>query len=68
MSIATLLQDLMLTVLPDGGQGTARRNAWAGMAADAARARARRDAQAALAAAAGRDATSWPGEELHRPG
>ncbi len=42
---------LLLLALPAGGQATARRNAWAGMSADAARARQRRQAEAALAAA-----------------
>ena len=42
---------LLLRVLPQGGQGVARRNAWAGMSADARRARERRQAEAALAAA-----------------
>jgi hypothetical protein len=49
--IAPLVQDLLLTALPGGGQRTARRNAWAGMSADAARSRARREAEAALAVA-----------------
>ena len=47
----TSLQALVLLVVPAGGQGTARRNAWAGMSADAARGRERRQAEAALAAA-----------------
>lgn len=47
-----LAQQLLLAVLPHGGQHTARCNAWAGMASDAARARARREADAALAACA----------------
>ncbi len=51
MLIAPLVQDLLLTALPGGGQRTARRNAWAGMSADAARSRARREADAALAVA-----------------
>ena len=68
MALPTLLQDLVLAALPHGGQRVARRNAWAGMSADAARGRARREAQDALSAAAGRSAASWPGEELHRPG
>jgi hypothetical protein len=45
------LQALLLLALPAGGQATARRNAWAGMSADAARSRERRQAEAALAAA-----------------
>jgi hypothetical protein len=44
-------QSLLLLALPAGGQSTARRNAWAGMSADAARGRERRQAEAALAAA-----------------
>ena len=42
---------VLVRLLPHGGQLTARRNAWAAMAADAARARARAEAAAALAAA-----------------
>jgi hypothetical protein len=49
--LAALVQAAVLAALPDGGQGVARRNAWAGMSADAARARARREADAALAQA-----------------
>jgi hypothetical protein len=45
------LHDLLLLALPAGGQATARRNAWAGMSADAARGRERRQAESALAAA-----------------
>ena len=44
----------MLTVLPDGGQLTARRNAWAGMSSDAARTRARREADLAFRVVAAR--------------
>jgi hypothetical protein len=44
-------QSLLLLALPAGGQATARRNAWAGMSADAARGRERRQAESALAAA-----------------
>jgi hypothetical protein len=40
-----------MLALPSGGQATARRNAWAGMSAAAARGRERRQAEAALAAA-----------------
>lgn len=54
MAIPSLVQDLLLVALPSGGQRTARRNAWAGVSADAARARALRDAQAAMAAAVAR--------------
>ena len=45
------VQSLLMLVLPHGGQSTARRNAWAGMSADAARGRERRQAESALAAA-----------------
>ena len=48
MLIAPLVQDLLLTALPGGGQRTARQNAWAGMSVDASRSRARREAEAAL--------------------
>ena len=68
MTIPSLLQHLVLTALPAGGQRTARRNAWAGRSYDAARSRARREAEAALAAAAVRSGRSWGGGELHRPG
>jgi len=44
--IAPIVQDLLLSALPGGGQRTARRNAWSGMSADASR--ARRDAEASL--------------------
>ena len=49
--MVTLLQAAVLALVPHGGQRTARRNAWAGMAEGAQRARARREAAAALAAA-----------------
>jgi hypothetical protein len=42
------LEGLLLLALPHGGQQAARRNAWAGMAADSALARARREADAAM--------------------
>ena len=48
---AQTLQSLLLMALPAGGQATARRNAWAGMSADAVRGRERRQAESALAAA-----------------
>ena len=54
MSVRTatrLAQSAVLLVLPHGGQQAARRNAWAGMAADSARGRARREADAAMTAA-----------------
>ena len=46
------LESLLMTVLPHGGQRSARRNAWASMSADAARARHRREADAAMERAA----------------
>jgi hypothetical protein len=49
---ATTAQSLLLLTLPHGGQGTARRNAWASMSADATRARARAEADAAMDRAA----------------
>ena len=48
------LQGLALTVLPHGGQRSARRNAWAAMSADAAFARNRREAEHAMSAAVAR--------------
>ena len=45
---ARLLESLLLTVLPHGGQRDARRNAWAAMSADSQRARQRRDADRAM--------------------
>ena len=51
---ATRLQDLTLTVLPHGGQRSARRNAWSAMSSDAVLARSRREAELAVAAAAAR--------------
>jgi hypothetical protein len=43
-------------ILPDGGQRTSRRNAWAAMGAEARHARDRREAEAALRRAAARAA------------
>lgn len=51
MSVPPLVQSLLMTAIPSGGQRAARRNAWAGMVADAARSRAQREADLALAAA-----------------
>ena len=42
------VQSFVLTVVPHGGQRSARRNAWASMSSDAVRARARRDADVAM--------------------
>jgi len=47
-----LLRDIVMAVWSNGGQGTARRNAWAAMAADAKRARERADADNVVAAVA----------------
>lgn len=51
MALASLVQDLLLTVLPAGGQRVARRNAWASLSDCSARSRGRRDAEAAMAVA-----------------
>jgi hypothetical protein len=51
VAIPSLVQDLILSALPAGGQRAARRNAWAAMSAGSARARGRREADAAMAAA-----------------
>jgi hypothetical protein len=45
-----LVRNLVMAFWPDGGQGAARRNAWAAMAADAKRARLRAEAAAFMAA------------------
>ena len=42
------LESLAMTVLPHGGQRSARRNAWAAMSEGSARARARREAEVAM--------------------
>jgi hypothetical protein len=46
-----MLRNLVEAWWPDAGLGTARRNAWAAMAADAKRARARTEAAAVMNAA-----------------
>jgi hypothetical protein len=46
-----LLRSLVLAFWSDGGQGTARRNAWVGMVADSKRARERSDAELTVRAA-----------------
>jgi hypothetical protein len=52
------LHQLVLTAIsrlfPEGGQGTARRNAWAAMSNNASHARDRREADLAIAAALNR--------------
>jgi len=47
-----MLRSLVMVVWPDGGLGTARRNAWAAMAADAKRSRQRAEAAAFINAVA----------------
>ncbi|MDP9407685.1 MAG: hypothetical protein M3P95_07450, partial [Actinomycetota bacterium] len=42
-----LAEDAVLAVVPSGGQGRSRRNAWRAMAAEAALAAARRESEAA---------------------
>ena len=55
----SVLIALVALVAPHGGQGTARRNAWNGMAEGSARARARREADLAMArATAGTERTA----------
>ena len=51
-SLVRNLETVFLTVMPHGGQRSARRNAWASMSADAALARSRREADAAMERAA----------------
>ena len=46
-----IAQDAFLALLPSGGQGTARANAWGGMVAERSHSRARHQAQSALDAA-----------------
>ena len=48
---ATTVQSLAITLLPHGGQRSARRNAWASMSSDAVRARSRREADIAMSRA-----------------
>ncbi len=45
---AGTFQNLTLALLPHGGQGAARRNAWSAVSEDAVRARARREAERAM--------------------
>lgn len=53
-TIADLSRSVVLSVLPDGGQRIARRNAWAGMSENSARGRAQREADLAVEAARSR--------------
>jgi hypothetical protein len=48
------VQQVALALFPHGGQGHARRNAWAGMVSDASVSRNRREADAAMLLAADR--------------
>jgi hypothetical protein len=48
---ATTVQSVALTLLPHGGQRSARRNAWAAMSEGNTRARGRREADAAMSRA-----------------
>jgi hypothetical protein len=52
MRMQRFARSLLGAIWPDGGQGTARRNAWAAMAADAKRARERASVEATVRAAA----------------
>jgi hypothetical protein len=47
-----MVRRVVMTLWTDGGQGTARRNAWVAMAADARRARQRSETAAFLSAVA----------------
>jgi hypothetical protein len=49
--LQTLMMIAISRIFPEGGQATARRNAWAAMSTNATLARDRREADAALAAA-----------------
>ena len=50
--VEKILRRAVLTIWADGGQGTARRNAWAAMVVDLQRARARDEATESLRVAA----------------
>ena len=49
--LSAVSRAVLISVLPDGGQSAARRNAWAGMSAVATRRRMQREAELALEAA-----------------
>jgi hypothetical protein len=53
LTIVGTLRGIFNTVLPEGGQRTARRNAWEAVCADRVRARGRQDAWRELDRAAG---------------
>jgi hypothetical protein len=55
-----LLRNVVMVFWPDGGLGTARRNAWAAMAADAKRARQRAEAATFMNATNAVHAASTP--------
>ncbi|HTR68977.1 MAG TPA: hypothetical protein VMH41_01960 [Mycobacteriales bacterium] len=65
-----LLRDITLVVWPGGGQGTARRNAWAAMVVDAQRARERAEAEEFFARVATVPAAGFadPGEAVRAQG
>jgi hypothetical protein len=52
-----LMRSLVMALVPAGGQGTARRNAWGAMTADAKRARQRAEVTAYMNAVAAVHAT-----------
>ena len=58
------LESFALTLMPHGGQRSARRNAWASMSSDSALARQRRDADAAMARAVERAELTSQRQEL----
>jgi hypothetical protein len=47
-----MVRTFIVALWPDGGQGTARRNAWSAMVADTKRARERESVEAAVRSAA----------------
>lgn len=57
---ARSLESALMTALPHGGQGAARRNAWAAMSTDATQARARREADLAMDRAVARAVAAAP--------
>ena len=59
--MAAMVETFLSALWPDGGQGTARRNAWSAMVADTKRARERASVEATvLAAAAAHEAPTGP--------
>jgi hypothetical protein len=53
---ARSLESAVMALLPHGGQGAARRNAWSAMSADATMSRTRREADLAMNRAIARSA------------